>query len=125
MISILLTDGRRANFRLENGEDGEKGDQGEKGDTGEQGIQGEPGLVWRGEFDENTRYSKGDAVSYKGSSYIARDSSIPEGVSPDWGASGWELLAEKGKDYVLTDADMTEIANKVIAALPVYDGSVV
>ena len=88
MISILLTDGRRANFYVKHGKDGEKGD------TGAQGIQGKPGLVWRGEWDGNARYSKGNAVSYNGSSYICTYDNTP--TAPDDNGADWELLAEKG-----------------------------
>lgn len=111
------------------GDPGEKGEKGEKGDTGAQGIQGKPGLVWRGEYDEKERYFKGNAVSYNGSSYICTLDNTP--TAPDDNGADWELLAEKGdkgadgKDYVLTDADKTEIANAVKAMLPVYDGGVV
>lgn len=91
-------------------------------------------FVWRGEYDENGSYSKGDAVSYNGSSYICTYDNTP--TVPGEAGAEWDLLAEKGeqgiqgepgadgKDYVLTDADKTEIVNSVIAALPVYDGGV-
>lgn len=57
-------------------------------------AKGEPGLVWRGEWKKDTDYTAGDAVSRKGSSYIASADSI--NVAPP--AAGWDVLAQKGKD---------------------------
>ena len=64
-----------------------------KGDTG---ADGSP-VNWRGAWEEYTEYSKLDAVSYDGSSYIFKPDthvigSIP-GVDEEWG-----LMAQKGND---------------------------
>jgi hypothetical protein len=54
----------------------------------------EPGLVWQGSWDESTKYSVGDAVSYQGSSFIATAANQDE--APD-GSDVWHLLAQKGE----------------------------
>lgn len=56
-------------------------------------AKGEPGIRWRGRYQSGADYAVGDAVAFKGSSYIA--------TSPSPGAPpgpGWDILAEKGKD---------------------------
>lgn len=91
------------------------------------GADGSP-VNWRGAWKEDTEYSKLDAVSYDGNSYIFKSDthvigSIP-GVDEEWG-----LMAQKGNngapgktpirgaDY-WTVADKQEIVNDVLAALP-------
>mgnify|MGYP005925552037 CR=1 FL=1 len=64
--------------------------------TVEDGADGAP-VNWRGAWEEDTEYSKLDAVSYDGSSYIFTSDthvigSIP-GVDEEWG-----LMAQKGND---------------------------
>ena len=46
-----------------------------------------------------------------------------EGTEEEWLASLKGEDGADGKDYVLTDGDKEEIAQKAIANLPVYDGS--
>ena len=87
----------------ERGADGAKGDKGEKGDRGEQGIQGIQ--VIKGDKGE-----KGDTGA-KGK----------DGTNGKDGVDGYTPV--KGKDY-FTETDKSEIVSSVIAALPVYDGSV-
>ena len=56
---------------------------------------GGPSINWRGEWAETTKYSKLDAVSYEGSSYIYASDTPPTGAIP--GIDGeWQLLAQKG-----------------------------
>lgn len=134
------------------GVQGAKGDKGDKGDTGlqgEQGIQGEPGLVWKGEWNADESYHKGEAVFHDGSSYIhvhnSGNSAAPTGIEPGTNETVWQLLASKGVDGkngsngtngadgktpvkgtdYFTAADKAEMVNAVIAALPVYAGEVV
>lgn len=76
---------------------GVKGDKGDKGDRGLQGIQGIQGE--RGE--QGQKGDKGDPGKN--------------------GADGYTPV--KGKDY-FTEPDKAEMVSSVIAALPVYDGSV-
>lgn len=58
-------------------------------------IIGRVAPVHKGVFNLETSYSKLDAVSYQGSSYMAIDDSI--GVLPT-DTTKWQLLAEKGAD---------------------------
>ncbi len=57
-------------------------------------AKGEPGLSWRGEWAKDVEYAIGDAVSSKGSSYVAIAAS--QGERPP--GRSWDLLAAKGKD---------------------------
>lgn len=54
---------------------------------------GAKGMTWRGTYNALTDYLKDDAVSYLGSSYIAKSSTT--GNDPT-NATYWDLLAEKG-----------------------------
>ena len=74
---------------------GVKGDKGDKGDRGLQGVQG-----IQGERGENGK----------------------DGADGQPGKDGYTPV--KGKDY-FTETDKSEMVSSVIAALPVYDGSVV
>lgn len=86
------------------GKQGPQGEKGDKGDKGEQGIQGIPGE--KGEQGERgERGEKGD----KGES----GEQGPQGIRGERGEKG-----EAGDDYVLTEADKTEIAGIVLASLP-------
>lgn len=76
---------------------GSKGSQGEKGDQGIQGEKGEKG-------DPGTNGKDGT-----------------NGTNGKDGVDGYTPV--KGKDY-FTETDKAEIVSSVIAALPVYDGSV-
>lgn len=52
-------------------------------------------INWRGEWAETTKYSKLDAVSYEGSSYIFASDTPATGDIP--GVDGeWQLMAQKG-----------------------------
>lgn len=91
------------------------------------GKDGSP-VNWRGAWEEDTEYSKLDAVSYDGSSYIFKSDTHVIGSFPGIDEE-WELMTQKGndghtpvkgKDY-WTAADKQEIVNDVLAALP--DGS--
>lgn len=89
-----------------------KGVKGDKGDRGEQGIQGVQGL--KGEKGD-----KGDtgATGPQG----PKGDAGPTGENGKDGADGYTPV--KGKDY-FTESDKAEMVSSVIAALPVYDGSV-
>lgn len=56
-------------------------------------AKGEPGIVWRGAWQADHDYLKGDAVSRKGSSYVAL---VDKPAAPP--SADWDILAEKGKD---------------------------
>jgi len=56
-------------------------------------IPGPKGLNWMGTYNSGTQYKKDDAVSYLGSSYIAK--TITFGNEPT-DVTYWEVLAEKG-----------------------------
>lgn len=56
---------------------------------------GSASISWRGEWAEATKYSKLDAVSYEGSSYIFASDTPAIGAIP--GVNGeWQLMAQKG-----------------------------
>lgn len=95
------------------------------------------GLTWKGEYYDQTAYSKGDVVYYLGSSYVAQQDSIatlaaePEGSlspHPDTDTSGfWKPLAikgidgktpVKGTDY-FTSSDKIEMAEQTAELLDV------
>ena len=78
------------------GEQGLQGEQGPKGDKGDQGIQGEPGV-------KGDKGDKGDTG--------ATGATGPKGPKGDQGIQGpTGPKGEDGKDYILTEADKTEIA---------------
>ena len=92
------------------GDPGEPGAQGAKGDKGDKGEQGEPGA-------QGPKGDKGD----KGDTG-AQGAKGDKGDPGEPGAKGDK--GDPGDDYVLTDADKSEIADVVIAKLPVYNGEV-
>lgn len=56
---------------------------------------GSAAINWRGEWAEATKYSKLDAVSYEGSSYVFASDTPSIGAIP--GVDGeWQLMAQKG-----------------------------
>lgn len=56
---------------------------------------GSAAINWRGEWAEATKYSKLDAVSYEGSSYVFASDTPAIGAIP--GVDGeWQLMAQKG-----------------------------
>lgn len=79
----------------EQGPPGEQGPRGAVGSTGPQGLQGIPG-------EQGPKGAKGDT-----------------GEAGPQGPQG-----PKGDSYVLTAADKEEIADRVLASLPVYNGEV-
>lgn len=86
-------------------------------------------INWRGEWAETTKYSKLDAVSYEGSSYIFASDTPATGAIP--GIDGeWQLMAQKGAagktpvkgtDY-WTAADKASIVQDTLNALPTWTG---
>ena len=118
---------------------GEKGDKGDKGDRGEQGIQGLKGET--GEKGEKGTDGTSATHRWSGTTlYITSASGTSsanlKGEKGDPGTNGKDgtngtngkdgvdgYTPVKGKDY-FTETDKAEIISSVIAALPVYDGSV-
>lgn len=88
--------------RGERGEKGEQGERGEQGEKGEQGIQGVPG----------EKGDKGDTGA-QGERGLKGD----KGDKGDTGSQG-----PAGSDYILTAQDKQDIADIVIADLPVWTG---
>lgn len=103
-----------------------------KGAAGAPGKDGKP-FNWRGAWDSTTSYAPLDAVEHNGSSYVwAGDEASTAGDEPGVDEL-WELCAAKGSkgdpgaagapgpqgepgaDYALTEADKTEIADKITA----------
>lgn len=90
---------------------------------------GSAAINWRGEWAEVTLYSKLDAVSYEGSSYIFASDTPATGAIP--GVDGeWQLMAQKGAagktpvkgtDY-WTAADKASIVQDTLNALPTWTG---
>lgn len=84
------------------------------GEPGPQGPPGEDGkpINWRGEYSESTQYTKLDAVSYEGSSYIFTSDANFIGAVPGIDEE-WQLMAERGtpgKDGTNgTDASVTAL----------------
>ena len=123
----------------ERGADGAKGDKGDKGERGEQGIQGLKGET--GEKGEKGTDGTSATHRWSGTTlYITSASGTSsanlKGEKGDPGTNGKDgtngtngkdgvdgYTPVKGKDY-FTETDKAEIVSSVIAALPVYDGSV-
>lgn len=103
-----------------------------KGAAGEPGKDGKP-FHWRGAWDASTSYAKLDAVEHNGSSYVWADEEASTAGDEPGVDELWELCAAKGSkgdpgaagapgpqgepgaDYALTEADKTEIADKITA----------
>lgn len=103
-----------------------------KGAAGEPGKDGKP-FNWRGAWDASTSYAKLDAVEHNGSSYVWADENASTAGDEPGVDELWELCAAKGSkgdpgaagapgpqgepgaDYALTEADKTEIADKITA----------
>jgi hypothetical protein len=83
--------------RGERGDKGPQGDKGDKGPKGDRGPKGDPGLRWRGPFARGERYEPDDAVSFMGSSWVAKFSTA---AAPALGSVDWDVLAAKGADGV-------------------------
>jgi hypothetical protein len=72
---------------------GPTGATGPQGSAGPEGPQGPKGLNWKGGWNSITNYVPDDAVSYNGSSWIAKRTNI--GVTPLEG-DDWTIVAQKG-----------------------------
>ena len=101
-----------------------------KGAAGAPGKDGKP-FHWRGAWDASTSYAKLDAVEHNGSCYVWTDDAdstagdepgvdelwelcAAKGAKGDTGAAGAPgPQGEPGADYALTEADKTEIADKI------------
>lgn len=83
---------------------------------------GSAAINWRGEWAEATKYSKLDAVSYEGSSYVFASDTPATGAIP--GVDGeWQLMAQKGASG--TDLSLGVIGATVgqIAKITAVDAS--
>jgi hypothetical protein len=76
------------------GESGPQGPTGATGATGPQGPQGARGLTFRSAWDSVTGYSADDAISYNGSSWLAKQANTNSAPSE---GGDWTLLAQKGE----------------------------
>lgn len=103
-----------------------------KGAAGEPGKDGKP-FNWRGAWDAAATYAHLDAVEHNGSCYVWTDDAdstagdepgvdklwelcAAKGAKGDTGAAGAAgPQGEPGADYALTEADKTEIADKITA----------
>lgn len=97
------------------GERGTKGDKGDKGDRGEQGIQGVQGI--KGETGaQGQKGADGTPATHRWSGttlYITSASGTSSAnLKGDKGDTG-----ANGKDYILTDADKTEIAEQAASLI--------
>lgn len=91
---------------------GLQGEQGEKGDPGPRGLQGVPGpqgeqgdpgpvgatgLIWQGQYSDDTTYEENDAVSYEGATYFSIEASTGHAPDPTTGLNQyWALMAAEG-----------------------------
>lgn len=103
-----------------------------KGAAGEPGKDGKP-FHWRGAWDAAATYAHLDAVEHNGSCYVWTDDADSTAGDEPGVDELWELCAAKGSkgdpgaagapgpqgdpgaDYALTEADKTEIADKITA----------
>lgn len=103
-----------------------------KGAAGEPGKDGKP-FNWRGAWDAAATYAHLDAVEHNGSCYVWTDDADSTAGDEPGVDELWELCAAKGSkgdpgaagapgpqgdpgaDYALTEADKTEIADKITA----------
>ena len=87
------------------------------------------GLEFKGEYEPTTRYTKGDVVSYNGSSYACATDETTGNLPTN--ENYWQLMAkagekgekgeqgeqgeqgEKGDAYIVTDEDLQEIARDI------------
>ena len=124
--TATLTDGSTYQFEVRNGPrgpqgpqgiQGPQGEKGEKGDTGEQGSQGLQGIQGpqgeKGEKGDTGEDGKdGTSVTHSWNGTTLTITSASGTSSADLkGAPG--PVGPSGKDYVLTEADKQEIAEKV------------
>ena len=100
-----------------------------KGAAGAPGKDGKP-FHWRGAWDAAATYAHLDAVEHNGSCYVWTDDADSTAGDEPGVDELWELCAAKGSkgdpgapgpqgdpgaDYALTEADKTEIADKITA----------
>lgn len=79
-------------------------------------------INWRGEWAEATLYSKLDAVSYEGSSYIFASDTPATGAIP--GVDGeWQLMAQKGDSGTDLSLGVTGATVGQIAKITAVDAS--
>lgn len=79
-------------------------------------------INWRGEWAEATKYSKLDAVSYEGSSYIFASDTPTIGAIP--GVDGeWQLMAQKGDSGTDLSLGVTGATVGQIAKITAVDAS--
>lgn len=77
------------------------------------------GITWSGVYSEETQYAINDAVSYLGSSYICKLSSV--GNAPT-NTTYWDKIAEKGADGVGTGDVLGPLTNTA-DYIPQWDGA--
>ena len=83
---------------------------------------GSAAINWRGEWAEATKYSKLDAVSYEGSSYIFASDTPTIGAIP--GVDGeWQLMAQKGDSGTDLSLGVTGATVGQIAKITAVDAS--
>src|ERR1700740_3467936 len=87
-------------------------------------AKGEPGIVWRGAWQAEREYKTGNAVSRKGSSYVALVDAPKPPPSADW-----DVLAEKGKDGKAAKEGKTTIyssggGGSDLYTIPQYDPTI-
>ncbi len=95
-----------------------------KGPKGEPGV-GTPGLVWAGEWDEETTYTaikngqvSRDVVYYNGSAYVANHPAPITGINPEEDISGiWEILVKGGGSGRLSGNTSDTTPVQVVEAL--------
>lgn len=124
------------NIKGEKGDKGDKGDKGERGEQGIQGLKGETGEQGEKGTDGTSATHRWSGTTLYITSASGTSSANLKGEKGDPGTNGKDgtngtngkdgvdgYTPVKGKDY-FTETDKAEIVSSVIAALPVYDGSV-
>lgn len=97
----------------ETGAQGEKGDKGDRGDPGEKGEKGDAGTPGK-DGAPGAKGEKGDKGDTGADGAPGKDGADGKpGAKGDKGDKG-----DPGSDYVLTDADKSEIAALVLAQIP-------
>ena len=73
-------------------------------------ILGKVVITNKGEYDSSAVYEILDVVSYQGSSYISK---VYDNDSLPIDDTKWQLLAQKGDTYEVSESDIENIANKI------------
>lgn len=73
-------------------------------------ILGKVVITNRGEYNSSTVYEILDVVSYQGSSYLSK---VYDNDSLPTDDTKWQLLAQKGDTYEVSESDIENIANKI------------